>query len=207
MLFVEATQIKGGIILWGMTDSGIEKMMVLRDVEDHIKGFLLPQGISMEMVRVWTDRFMKNAMDRNEMQQRRLERFEGRTFREDWAKPLRYANITGNTPNGDFDIGVRILDLIETEGRQDINELHRELAAVDKEPFSIIVNMLRKDRYLKDYTEHSGFHSLELLERKERNELLGLPAPEPKKKIVMPCLAYVRSKDEDTRDIGQDLKI
>lgn len=188
-------------------DSIVEKMMILRDTDDKIVNFLLPAGLTLQQVRAWTDRFMQNVMSKSAMQQKRVERFEGRTFKEEWAKPAKYANISGNTPNGDFDVGVRILDLIETEGRQDINELHRELAAVDPEPFALIVNMLRKDHYLQDHTEHNGDQTLELLTREERAKILSLPPPKPREHIVMPCLAYVRDKMEDVREPGLDIKL
>jgi hypothetical protein len=159
-----------------MTDAGIvEKMMILRDSEDKISGFVLPTGISAEQISTWTKRFLMNALSKAAIQQRKLERFEGRTFKEDWAKPTgTYFNIGSNSNADDFNLGIRILELIENEGRHTIDELRPEFGAVDPEPFAIVVNMLRGDHYLKNYEEHDGTHTLELVTKKERMRLLGL---------------------------------
>jgi len=178
----------------------VEKLMIIRDEGGAIKDFLLPTGLTIEQVKAWTQRFMDVALERNKLQQRNLMRFEGRTFVEDWAKPDKYFSISSNTRLGEggFDVGLRILTIIEKEGRHSIDEICREIGAVDREPLTLIVNNMRKDHYLKDYTESDGTQSLEMLTREERNKALALPPPEPPKTIVMPCLAYLNAKEDTT---------
>jgi|SRR5215469_6348003 len=184
-----------------MTDAHsatVEKMMVLRDTQGEIEGFLLPKDLTLSDVKRWTDRFLLAVQRKNSLQQKRMERFEGRTFRESWAKPTRYASISSNSRADNFDVGLRVLDLIEIEGRHTIDEICYEIGAVDKEPLTIIVNNLRADHWLKDHTEHSGDHTLELMTREEHNDVLKLPPPKAPKVVVMPCLSYLNKK-EDTR--------
>jgi len=180
----------------------VGKMTILRDHNGSIEGFLLPKDLTLSDLKRWTDRFMLGVERRSEYHLKRMERFEGRTYQEDWARPTSYQNISGNSggsgASGGFDVGLRVLDLIETEGRHTIDEICYEIGAVDKEPLSIIVNNLRADHWLKDHTEHSGEHTLELTTREEHNELCRLPPPTKPKVVIMSCLPYLNKK-EDTR--------
>jgi hypothetical protein len=67
--------------------STVEKMTLIRDSKGAIEGWVLPTGMTMDDVKSWTARFLMQVADRNAIQQKKLERFEGRSYREDWAKP------------------------------------------------------------------------------------------------------------------------
>jgi predicted transcriptional regulator len=89
--------------------------------------------------------------------------------------------------------------LIEVEGRQTIDEICDEIGAVTKQALTIIVNDMRAEHWIKDYTEASGTHTFELTTREEHNLLCQLPPPKSaKQEVVMPCLPYMNKK-EDTR--------
>jgi hypothetical protein len=190
----------------GAVSDIVEKMIVLRDSKNEIEGFLLPTGMSIEQIRAWSNRVLTNAIDKHN---RNIQRFEGRTFQEDWAKPARYMSISSNTGSNasDFDVGLKIIDLIETRGRQTIDEIMYEFGAVEHELTTMTVNMLRNDHYLKDYTEHDGKHTLELLDRTERNKLMGLPTPEKKALTVVidkSPLAYLHNEEPKPKAETED---
>ena len=120
----------------------------------------------MAEIEAWTVRVAGKAQEMDKMRQKQIIRFEGRTFKETWAKPpVSYMRISSNG-GYDFPLGLNIMRFIEQQGRMTIDEIAREFGAVDKEPLAVAVNALRYDHYLKDHTENDEekTQTFELLE-------------------------------------------
>jgi hypothetical protein len=169
-------------------------MVVLRDEKGEISDFLMPTGMTKESMQKWTLRVLEKATKLNKQ---KFERYEGRTFRETWAIPSKVTPIDYNSANQhSFDVGVEMVNRIIEFGRMTVDELMWEFGAVDEHLLTMTVNMLRKENYLKDYTEKSGLQTLEAFDLDERNALKGLPPIEKEKVIKLSPALTVIEKPE-----------
>lgn len=184
----------------------IEKLMIVRDEKGDIKEWKLPDGIDAENMRHWVEKFSTYMMKKAAQDRKRLERFEGRTFKEIWDIPYRYMPISSNTARDlDFDLGVKICELIRDEGRRTMNELTREFGGCDEHLITLVVNGMRlRHHYLKDHVESDGAETFELLEVSERAKLMGLPEPkeEPKELKLSPALTIIKPPKKGADESG-----
>jgi hypothetical protein len=154
--------------------------------------FLLPKDAdgNMNWIKDWVPKAAA-TMNRNKV----FERKEGRTGLETWAMPLNYAFIEGSMGSGGaedmlrvdsdvhsrgIDIAVLIYDELSIHGRETIDEIIRNIGAVEPQLLTVVINSMLKDKFLVPYAEPDGLKTLELVEAHTRNNMLGLiPTPTP----------------------------
>jgi hypothetical protein len=88
--------------------------------------------------------------------------------------------IDSDVHNRGIDIAVLIYDELSIHGRETIDEIIRNIGAVEPQLLTVVINSMLKDKFLVPYAEPDGLKTLELVEAHTRNNMLGLiPTPIP----------------------------
>lgn len=174
----------------------IEKVLEAENIKKHKKtDFLLPKGMKMQEVRDWAGKEIARA------RQKRIERTDGRTHKEKWViPPDNYGAIAQQAGETYFPLARRIYEIILNFGRLTIDEIPKEFGAIEDKAVIILVNKMRADNYLRDYTETSqeekGLLTLELVEQKHKK----LEAAE---KLGMLTAKSAKSKEKEDHEIAK----
>jgi hypothetical protein len=205
---------------WIGTNTAIDKIGRVLSEEGE---FLLPKDTDMNWIKEWVPKAV-STFNSNKV----FERKEGRTGLETWAMPLNYAFIEGSMGSGGaedmihggsdvhsrgIDIATLIYDEISIHGRETIDEVIRNIGAVEPQLLTIVVNSMLKDKFLVPFLESDGLKTLELVEAHTRNTMLGIvpeERPQLEDKEADRNIGGIPDKVEDvvtTYEIEEDIAV
>ena len=151
-------------------------------METQPEGIVLPTGMTIADIKQWVP---KAATTLNKNKGKFYERKLGRTGLEVWAFPSNYAMLEASMGGGggkesleDVDdrrinVAELVYDEVSIHGRPTIDELVRNIGAIDPQLITVVVNNMLADNFLVIYTEEDGLKTLELVEAHTRNKSLG----------------------------------